>query len=97
MNESCDLKHTDGVELDFLLISVLTIQNNEVDMHDLLQHMGWEIGCKQCLKEPRRRSRLREREDVHHVLTRNTVSTIMNYLIYNQNIAIIYIYIYIYI
>ena len=54
---------------------LLTIKNNNIDMHDLLQHMGWEIVRKQCLKEPGRRSRLWKGEDVHHVLTRNTVST----------------------
>ena len=55
---------------------LLTISNNKLDMHGLLQHMGWEIVRKQCLKEPGRRTRLWEGEDVYHVLTRNTVSVI---------------------
>ena len=53
---------------------LLTVSNNKLDMHVLLQHMGWEIVRKQCLKEPGKRSRLWEGEDVSHVLTRNTVS-----------------------
>lgn len=55
---------------------LLTVSNNKLDMHDLLQHMGWEIVRGQCLKEPGRRSRLWEGEDIYHVLTRNTVSAI---------------------
>ena len=53
---------------------LLTVSNNKLDMHDLLQHMGWEIVREQCLKEPGKRSRLWEGEDVSHVLTKNTVS-----------------------
>ena len=60
---------------------LLTVSNNKLDMHDLLQHMGWEIVREQCLKEPGRRSRLWEGEDVYHVFNRNTVSVVQ--LMYN--------------
>ncbi|XP_057989882.1 disease resistance protein RUN1 isoform X2 [Hevea brasiliensis] len=42
-----------------------------LQMHDLLQDMGWEIVLKESIKEPGKRSRLWRAEDVHHVLTKN--------------------------
>ena len=51
----------------------ISISKNKLDMHDLLQHMGWEIVRQECPKEPGRRSRLWEHNDVHRILTRNLV------------------------
>ena len=52
---------------------LLTISENRLDMHDLVQQMGREIVRQECLKEPGNRSRIWDRNDVNSVLTRNTV------------------------
>ncbi|KAJ9167204.1 hypothetical protein P3X46_021870 [Hevea brasiliensis] len=52
--------------------SLITISNNKLWMHDLLQEMGWEIVQKESIEEPGKRSRLWHHEDVYHVLTKNT-------------------------
>ncbi|XP_008237406.1 PREDICTED: TMV resistance protein N-like [Prunus mume] len=50
--------------------SLLTISDNMVWMHDLLQEMGWEI-VRQQAQEPGERSRLWLSRDVFHVLKNN--------------------------
>lgn len=60
-----------GVLVDMSLIS---IKNNQLWMHDIIQEMGWEIVRQQCSKEPGKRSRVYNPEDVCRVLERNTVS-----------------------
>ena len=52
--------------------SLITISENKLCMHDLLQEMGWEI-VRQKSEVPGERSRLRVNEDINHVLTTNTV------------------------
>ena len=52
---------------------LITISENQLDMHDLIQQMGKEIVRKECLQEPGKRSRLWDPEDVKSVLTSNTV------------------------
>ncbi|KAH9782999.1 Disease resistance-like protein DSC1 [Citrus sinensis] len=44
---------------------------NKLQMHDLLQEMGREIVRQESVKEPGKRSRLWDHEDVYHVLKRN--------------------------
>ncbi|XP_062001000.1 disease resistance protein RPV1-like [Rosa rugosa] len=51
--------------------SLITISNNELWMHDLLQELGWEIVREQCPKEPGKRSRLWSHEDINNVLKEN--------------------------
>ncbi|CBI39354.3 unnamed protein product, partial [Vitis vinifera] len=51
--------------------SLITISENKLCMHDLLQEMGWEI-VRQKSEVPGERSRLRVHEDINHVLTTNT-------------------------
>ena len=46
---------------------------NKLQMHDLLQEMGREIVRQESVKEPGKRSRLWDHEDVYHVLKRNKV------------------------
>ena len=48
---------------------VITISENKLDMHDLLQQMGREIVRKECPKEARERSRLWDPIDVQSVLS----------------------------
>ncbi|XP_057990281.1 disease resistance protein RUN1 [Hevea brasiliensis] len=54
--------------------SLITISNNRVDMHDLLEQMGKDIVNEEC-KQPGGRSRLWYYEDIDHVLTTETVRT----------------------
>ncbi|XP_050104706.1 disease resistance protein RUN1-like [Malus sylvestris] len=63
----------DGIRVlrDRSLISIDSEQKT-IDMHDLVQEMGWEIVREQCVEEPGRRSRLFIEEDVYHVLKNNT-------------------------
>ncbi|KAJ9676213.1 hypothetical protein PVL29_024957 [Vitis rotundifolia] len=63
-----------ALELGFSMISLISISENKLDMDDLLQQTGWEIVRQECPKEPGRRSRLLEHDDVYHMLTRNLVS-----------------------
>ena len=55
--------------------SLLTLENNKLLMHDLLQEMGWEIVRQESLKEPGERSRLWLLKDLSHVLMKKTVRT----------------------
>ncbi|KAF2283299.1 hypothetical protein GH714_001021 [Hevea brasiliensis] len=51
--------------------SLITISNSCVHRHDLLQEMGRDIARQECIKEPGKRSRLWNHEDIYHVLTKN--------------------------
>ena len=79
--------------------SLITILNNKIQMHDLIQQMGWEIVCEKYPRDPNKWSRLWEPEDIYRAFIRkqvrrkyiNLISFILLFLPY------IYIYIYIYI
>ncbi|KAM5584378.1 disease resistance protein RPV1 [Rosa sericea] len=51
--------------------SLITISNNKLSMHDLLQELGWEIVRRQSPREPGKRSRLWSHDDIHSVLKNN--------------------------
>ena len=53
--------------------SLVTILDDKLMMHNLLQEMGREIVRRESPKEPGKRSRLWFQEDVYHVLTKETV------------------------
>ncbi|XP_057972921.1 TMV resistance protein N-like isoform X1 [Malania oleifera] len=68
--ESCDFF---PVDISVLVEkSFITIQENKVLMHDLLQEMGRDIVRQQSPEEPGRRSRLWSHEDVCHVLSKKS-------------------------
>ena len=52
---------------------LITILDNKIYMHDLIQQMGWHIVREQNPEKPGKWSRLWECEDVFRVLTRNEV------------------------
>ncbi|KDO40705.1 hypothetical protein CISIN_1g0060181mg, partial [Citrus sinensis] len=52
--------------------SLVTISNNKITMHDLLQEMGGEIVRQESIKDPGKRSRLWHPEDIYQVLNENT-------------------------
>ncbi|XP_028955994.2 TMV resistance protein N-like [Malus domestica] len=55
--------------------TLITISDYDtLEMHDLLQEMGWEIVRQESNKEYGRRSRLWIYEDVHRALTQNTAT-----------------------
>ncbi|KAJ9675897.1 hypothetical protein PVL29_024728 [Vitis rotundifolia] len=53
---------------------LITLSNDIIGMHDLLQEMCWKIVCQTSPKEPGKWSRLWDPEDIYQVLTTNTVS-----------------------
>ncbi|XP_021800414.1 TMV resistance protein N-like [Prunus avium] len=54
--------------------SLLTISNGNVQMHDLIQKMAWEIVHRECPDEPGRRSRLCNHDDISRVFINNTAT-----------------------
>ncbi|CAL9020282.1 unnamed protein product [Prunus brigantina] len=72
--ESCGLCGCVGIN-DLVRKSLLTISNGNVEMHDLIQEMALEIVRRECPKEPGRRSRLCNYDDISHVFIKNTVRT----------------------
>ncbi|XP_057968483.1 TMV resistance protein N-like isoform X2 [Malania oleifera] len=65
--ESCDFC---PIDISVLVEkSLITLEENKVLMHDLLQEMGRDLVRQRCLEEPGRRSRLWSHEDVCHVLS----------------------------
>ena len=55
---------------------LLTIENDTLQMHELVQEMGMEIVRQESREEPGKRSRLWLRKDLFHVLMNNTVRTL---------------------
>ncbi|KAK8633468.1 hypothetical protein V6N13_014313 [Hibiscus sabdariffa] len=52
---------------------LVSVSENMITMHDLLQQMGWDIVCDESPSEPERRSRLWIPNDIRNVLIGNTV------------------------
>ncbi|KAG8479616.1 hypothetical protein CXB51_029451 [Gossypium anomalum] len=55
--------------------------NQYLRMHTLLQEMGRKIVEEKCVDEPGKRSKLWKEKDVYHVLTKNTVTEIIEGMI----------------
>ncbi|KAL1075360.1 hypothetical protein V6Z11_D11G357000 [Gossypium hirsutum] len=55
--------------------------NQHLRMHALLQEMGRKIVEEKCVDEPRKRCRLWKEKDVHHVLTKNTATEVIEGMI----------------
>ncbi|XP_034674117.1 disease resistance protein RPV1-like isoform X2 [Vitis riparia] len=68
--ESCGFSAKCGIRT-LIKKSLITTFANKLKMHDLIQEMGKDIVRQECPKEPRRRSRLWEQEDIFDVLKRN--------------------------
>ncbi|WCJ38884.1 disease resistance protein (TIR-NBS-LRR class) putative [Euphorbia peplus] len=69
--ESCGFYPEIGIKV-LLSKSLITICNDRICMHDLLEEMGREIVRTSCYEEPGRRSRLWLYKDVYHVLSNDT-------------------------
>ena len=73
--ETCGFDAKIGIQV-LMDKSLLTIENDALQMHDLLQEMGMEIVRRESREEPGKRSRLWLRKDLFHVLMNNTVRTL---------------------
>ncbi|EEF34698.1 ATP binding protein, putative [Ricinus communis] len=51
--------------------SLISISDKRLEMHNLVQEMGWEIVRQESIYEPGSRSRLWNHEEIYHVLTSN--------------------------
>ncbi|ESR45533.1 hypothetical protein CICLE_v10000206mg [Citrus x clementina] len=67
---SCGFNSDIGIR-ELLDKSLITIVNNKLWMHDLLQEMGWEIVREHHSDKPGKWSRLWLYKDVYHVLSKN--------------------------
>ncbi|KAH9782122.1 ADP-ribosyl cyclase/cyclic ADP-ribose hydrolase [Citrus sinensis] len=75
--DSCGFEPIIGISV-LIEKSLLTIrENNRLWMHDLIQEMGHQIVRRQSPDEPGKRSRLWKEADVHHVLSQNTGSEVV--------------------
>ncbi|XP_039157814.1 disease resistance protein RUN1-like [Eucalyptus grandis] len=66
--ESCDLETTVGFEI-LVKRSLIRIESDIVEMHDLIQLMGKDIVNQECHDDPRRRGKLWLYNDVDEVLS----------------------------
>jgi hypothetical protein len=76
--EACDLNPGYGIEV-LVEKALITIEGDDIQMHDLLEEMGKEIVRQESPNVPGERSRLWCPKDVEQVLTNNTVSK-LNYI-----------------
>ncbi|XP_048425260.1 disease resistance-like protein DSC1 [Pyrus x bretschneideri] len=64
------------VLIDMSLISIDSAQEI-IEMHDLIQEMGYTIVHEQCIEDPGKRNRLFNDEDVYHLLESNSGTPIV--------------------
>ena len=87
--DSCDLYPVIGMR-SLLDKALITMSNNFVWMHDLIQQMGWEIIRQESIKNPGNRSRLWDFDDTCDVLKNNKVREVHNFV--RRNFSIIHRY-----
>ncbi|XP_016173975.1 protein SUPPRESSOR OF npr1-1, CONSTITUTIVE 1-like [Arachis ipaensis] len=68
--DSCSLYPVIGMR-SLLDKALITISNDSVGMHDLIQQMGWEIVRQESIENPEDRSRLWDLDDTCDVLKNN--------------------------
>ncbi|XP_062004383.1 disease resistance protein RUN1-like [Rosa rugosa] len=68
---ACGLFPDDGIEI-LIDMSLISIKDNCIWMHDVIQEMGWKIVREESTEKLGKRSRLHNGEDVCHILKRNT-------------------------
>ncbi|KAJ4713864.1 TMV resistance protein N-like [Melia azedarach] len=74
--DGCDFDPIIGISVLIEKSLIFILDYNQVWMHDLLQEMGLQIVKRECEK-PGKRSRLWDEVDVHHVLSENTGSEVI--------------------
>lgn len=70
--DSCGFHAIIGIDV-LVKKSLVTLSNNKLMMHDLIQELGWYIVRQKSPKEPGQCSRLWLQEDLTRVLMENTV------------------------
>ncbi|EOY25752.1 Disease resistance protein, putative [Theobroma cacao] len=84
--------YNSGIGLQVLIErSLITVENNKIWMHDLLQEMGRYIVQQKSPNEPGRRCRLSEESDVHQVLTQNSGTEAIEGMVINSTTVYKYI------
>ncbi|XP_039029277.1 disease resistance protein RPV1-like [Hibiscus syriacus] len=83
--DGCEFFPDIGIDV---LVKKSLIKIDEVNqyfwMHDLLQEMGRKIVKEKCIEEPGKRCRLWEECDVHHVLTKDTGTNMVQAMMINN-------------
>ncbi|OMP10871.1 hypothetical protein COLO4_04202 [Corchorus olitorius] len=69
--DSCHHSIYAGIE-DLMDKSLVTVSDNRLKMHELLQEIGWDVVRNESNSNPGKRSRLWTPEDVYPVLTKNS-------------------------
>ncbi|XP_052188698.1 TMV resistance protein N-like isoform X2 [Diospyros lotus] len=65
--------------------ALVTIRDNKIDVHDLIQEMGRHIVYKESSKEPGRRSRLWKYEDIYDTLTKKTGTKAVETIVFDSH------------
>ncbi|XP_062004019.1 disease resistance protein RUN1-like isoform X2 [Rosa rugosa] len=71
MLAACGFFPDDGIKI-LIDMSLISIKDNCIWMHDVIQEVAWELVREECTEEPGKRSRLHNGEDVCNVLKKNT-------------------------
>ncbi|KAL1075343.1 hypothetical protein V6Z11_D11G355300 [Gossypium hirsutum] len=83
--DGCDFFPNIGIDV-LIKKSLIKVEdgNQYLWMHALLQEMGRKIVEEKCVDEPGKRCRLWKERDVHHVLTKNTATEVIEGMIINN-------------
>ncbi|KAG8479663.1 hypothetical protein CXB51_029408 [Gossypium anomalum] len=79
--DSCEFFPDIGIDVLIKKSLVKVNKYKYLDMHDLLQEMGRKIVREKCVDEPGKRCRLWEETDIHHILTKNTATEMIEGII----------------
>ncbi|KAB2596590.1 protein suppressor of npr1-1 [Pyrus ussuriensis x Pyrus communis] len=72
--DGCGFYPRTGITVLINRALITVSEEGKLEMHDLLEEMGREIVRQESIKDPGKRSRLWNYEDVHRVLTQNTAT-----------------------
>ncbi|XP_031249162.1 TMV resistance protein N-like [Pistacia vera] len=86
--DGCDFNATIGISVLVNKYLITILDDKKLWMHDLLQEMGHQIVKKQSLEEPGKCSRLWKEADVHHVLTKNTGTEVVEGIILEEELPV---------
>ncbi|PPD89799.1 hypothetical protein GOBAR_DD13288 [Gossypium barbadense] len=83
--DGCDFFPNIGIDV-LIKKSLIKVEdgNQYLWMHALLQEMGRKIVEEKCVDEPGKRCRLWKERDVHHVLTKNMATEVIEGMIINN-------------
>ncbi|PPS04428.1 hypothetical protein GOBAR_AA16246 [Gossypium barbadense] len=79
--DGCEFFPDIGIDVLIKKSLIKVDEHKDLRMHNLLQDMGRKIVKEKCVDEPGKRCRLWEEMDVHHVLTKNTATKMIEGII----------------